>query len=127
MTVSLPPAVRDMLALRLVPGIGPRLTEALLQRFGSAAGVLGASVQDLDRVPYITEELASRISAALRRADVDAELALVARHGVRLLARGEADFPDVLREIPDPPQILYCRGALAPGDARAVAIVGSRH
>jgi DNA processing protein len=46
---------------------------------------------------------------------------------VALLCEGEDTYPRLLREIPDPPAILYCRGQLLAEDALAVAIVGTRH
>jgi DNA processing protein len=118
--------VRDLLALHLVPGIGPRLTTALLERFGSAAGVRDASVFELKQVPYVGETLASRLATSLQTIDVDAELDKMARHGVSLLAIGSADYPAALASIPNPPHLLYCRGTIQPQDARAVAIVGAR-
>jgi DNA processing protein len=44
-----------------------------------------------------------------------------------LLAESEPDYPQVLRTIPDPPGLLFVRGAMVPSDGLAVAIVGTRH
>jgi DNA processing protein len=44
--------VRDHLALHLVPGLGPRLTMALLERFGSASAIRQASAGQLQQVPH---------------------------------------------------------------------------
>jgi DNA processing protein len=118
--------VRDLLALHLVPGLGPRLTAALLERFGSAAAVLRASPDQLREVPRIGSTLAAALREGVARADVDAELAQMERHDVDLLALGSADYPAPLATIPDPPHLLYIRGSLHEGDARAVALVGSR-
>jgi DNA processing protein len=102
------------------------LTAALLERFGSAAGVLQAAAGQLQEVPHIGGKLAQSLSAAMRRVDVAAELELMAQQGVRLLVRGGASFPRSLSDIPDPPHLLYLRGTLLPDDARAVALIGSR-
>ena len=51
MPESLSPELRDLLALRLVPGLGPRLTAALLRHFGSAAAVRRAAAAQLRQVP----------------------------------------------------------------------------
>lgn len=119
-------AHRDLLALALVPGLGPRLTDALLNRFGSAAAARCATVEDLLTVPHIGRKLAADFARALRDANVDAELALLEKHGVRLLARTDPEYPRNLGELPDAPQLLYFRGSILPADERAVAIVGSR-
>jgi DNA processing protein len=117
------PDVRDLLALHLVPGLGPRLTTALLERFGSAGAVLRAAPDQLREVPHI----GPRLTAALRAGvDVDAELEQMERHGVQLLALGTPAYPPALATIFDPPHLLYIRGSLREEDARGVALVGSR-
>jgi DNA processing protein len=126
MAAALSTELRDLLGLHLVPGLGTRLTSALLERFGSAAGALRASAEELQSVPHIGAKLAQSLSAAMRQVDVDAEMALMERQGVHLLMRGGADFPASLHDIPDPPHLLYVRGALLAADSRAVALVGSR-
>jgi DNA processing protein len=115
-----------LLALHLVPGIGPRLTAALLERFGSADAVLRATAQELCEVPHIGPRLADQIREAMTRADVNAELESMARHNVGLLALGCPEYPAALATIPDAPYLLYVRGALEARDASAVALVGSR-
>src|SRR5262249_61486641 len=44
--------LRDLLTLRLVPGLGPRLTAALLRQFGNATAVLHARPSHLQHVPH---------------------------------------------------------------------------
>jgi DNA processing protein len=118
--------LRDLLTLHLVPGLGPRLTAALLARFGSAAGVLRASAAELREVPHIGPKLANAIVKAIQEADVNAELERLARFETRLLLLGSPEYPSSLAEIPDPPHLLYVRGQILPSDSRAVALVGSR-
>ena len=121
-----PNDVRDMLALSLVPGLGPRLTVALLERFGSAGAVLRASSDQLQSVPHIGTKIAAALHESMQHVDVDGELARVEKHRVRLILRGTSEYPSSLAEIHDPPQVLYVRGALTEGDGKAIAIVGSR-
>lgn len=118
--------LRDLLTLHLVPGLGPRLTAALLERFGSAAGVRQASPEQLAEVPRIGDRLARAMHAAMQTVDVEAEIARIAQHHVHLLALGTSGYPEALSKIDNPPHLLYVRGELQPGDAQAVAIVGSR-
>jgi DNA processing protein len=126
-STSLPPDVRDLLTLRLVPGLGPRLTAALLERFGSAGAALRASVEELEQIPHIGSKLARDLVQSMRSADVAAELERVERHRARLVALGGTDYPAALANIHDPPHLLYVRGTLEARDADAVALVGSRH
>jgi DNA processing protein len=126
MAETLTPEIRDLLALRLVPGLGPRLTAALLARFGSAGAALEATEAQLLEVPHIGSKLAQQLRQALRRTDVEAELTLLAQHGVGLLIRGKPEYPALLETIADPPPLLYVRGQLTAADANAIALVGSR-
>lgn len=127
MAEPLSDSLRDLLALSLVPGLGPRLTAALLNRFGTAAAVRRASIEQLQEVPQIGEKLSFQFVDALRRLDLQPEIDLIEKHGVQLLAYGDAAYPAPLAKIADPPPMLYYRGAWADSDAKAVAVVGSRH
>jgi DNA processing protein len=120
------PAIRDHLRLALVPGLGPKLTAALLERFGSPAAVLRATASQLLGVPLIGDKLASSFAESFRAIDVSAEEALLARHGVHAAVPGDADYPGRLTTIPGAPSLLYLRGTLDAADANAVGIVGSR-
>lgn len=126
MTVELTVEERDLLALHLVPGIGPRLGAALLARFGSAAAVLKAAPEKLLQIPHLQEKTIALLRQALASADVDAELKLLEEYHVQLLQRGSPDYPPPLTTIAVPPRFLYLRGSLTTADAQAVAIVGSR-
>lgn len=125
------PAIDDALAaevlLSLVPGVGPRIRKTLLAHFGSAQAVLAAAQSDLRQVPGIGTKISRAIAAARREIDVAPELALCEKHGITLLAESVPGYPDRLREIPDPPGILFVRGRIEPADGLAVAIVGTRH
>jgi DNA processing protein len=126
MAMPVPGEVRDLLTLQLVPGIGPRLTAALLERFGSAGAVLQAGAAELGEVPYVGPRLAESVAQARGRIDVGREIALAEKFGVRLVAHATPEYPALLAEISDPPYLLYVRGALTAADASAVAVVGSR-
>jgi DNA processing protein len=126
MSAPLPPDVRDLLALTLVPGVGPRITTALLQRFGTTDGILKATESQLQTVPRVGPELAARIVEVASSSEVDAEAGLVAKAGVRLLALGTPEYPVALASVEDAPHLLYCRGEVRLADANAVGIVGSR-
>ncbi|MDY3557069.1 DNA-processing protein DprA [Gemmata sp. JC717] len=118
--------VNDHLALALVPGLGPKLTAALLERFGTAAAALQATAAELVQIPHIGEKLATALAAALRAVNIGPELALLERHGVRPVVLGSPEYPAPLAAVPAPPPLLYARGAWTAADANAVGIVGAR-
>ncbi len=117
---------RDCLALTLVPGLGPRLTAALLEHFGSASAARQASETELLEIPHIGKKLARDFAEAMQTADIDGEIAQLERFNTRIVTLGNPGYPSSLAQIPDPPFVLYYRGELKPEDANAVAIVGSR-
>jgi len=123
---SLSPETRDLLTLHLIPGLGPRLTQALLERFGSVERILQASTSELQEVPHIGPKLAPQISAAMMRLDLAKELRLIEEHQVTLLRLGTPEYPPALATIAVPPLLLYVRGAVTEADSQAVALVGSR-
>jgi DNA processing protein len=126
--MSPPPELRDHLALALVPGLGPKLTRALVDHFGSATAVLSASDAEIERVPQIGSTLAARFAQSFSQImpRVEAEWAKILEHQVQLDAIGLGSYPHVLSQISDPPTLLYRRGTLRSTDANAVGIVGSR-
>jgi DNA processing protein len=117
----------DSLRLSLVSGVGPLLRKALLERFGSPAAVLAAAKDELQCVDGIGPKIAARIVAARDEIDADAELQLAAENGIDVLTDVDADYPRPLRQIHDPPGVLFRRGRSFPQDELAVAIVGTRH
>ncbi len=119
--------LRDLLALHLTPGVGPRTAAALLEQFGSAAEVLRASEARLRDVPNVGPRIAEAVREAAANPEIDAEMERVAKGQVRILIKGTPDYPESIASIPDPPLLLYLRGELTPADAGAVALVGSRH
>ena len=125
-TDNLDPETRAKLALHLLPGIGVRLTQALVERFGTAEQALRAKVEELQQVPRLGAERALQIASASHDANLAAELTLLIKHQVRLLPLHTPEYPAHLATIHNPPAFLYLRGTLAPDDARAVAIVGAR-
>ena len=112
----------DAVRLALVSGVGPRHRQDLLTTFGSAAAVLAAARHELQQVQGIGPKIAARIVAARDEIDAEAELRLAAEHGIDVLTEADERYPRPLRQIHDPPGVLFCRGALHARDDMAVAI-----
>ncbi len=133
---SKPPAVSDeakqaskhaAIRLSLVPGVGPRAFQNLLSTFGDAEKVLRADQAHLLQVQGIGSKLAQQISDANKTVDIDELQRLCDENQIDILSRSDDAYPDLLKEIHDPPNILYSRGRLQPEDSLSIAIVGSRH
>ena len=117
----------DSVRLALVSGVGPRHRQDLLAMFGSAAAVLAAGKSELQQVSGIGPKIAARIVAAREEIDVEAELELAAANEIDVLVEADDNYPKLLRQIHDPPGVLFRRGSSSPQDEMAVAIVGTRH
>lgn len=111
----------------MVKGVGPRLRQNLTAAFGDAQQILQQPADRLASVDGIGPTLANRVANADQQIDAQAELDLAARHGISVQTPRDGCYPQALKEIPDPPAVLYVRGGFAGQDNLAVAIVGSRH
>ncbi|MCP5142609.1 MAG: DNA-protecting protein DprA [Chromatiales bacterium] len=117
-------ALRDWLALWRVPGVGARGFFSLSERFGSPSGVLAAR-----RAELTAAGLKERSVEGLAEPDwagVDADLAWAAQARCRILTFDDADYPALLKEIPDPPPMLFVRGDVGALSMPQLAMVGSR-
>src|SRR3972149_9830682 len=114
------------LALSLVPGVGSILMKRLLDDFKTPEVVFEAPKKDLLRVEGLGEKVALEILKGPLDKRVKRELSLLERVGAKLLAITDEDYPERLKEIYDPPPLLYLRGGLQKEDQLAVAREGSR-
>ena len=117
----------DILRLCLISGVGPLTRKSLLDRFGSPRAALKAAESELRDVFGVGPKLSGKIAAAQNEIDVEAEIALCRKHGIDIFTEAHAAYPRMLREIHDPPGVLFVRGSLQPQDALAIGIVGTRH
>jgi DNA processing protein len=90
----------------------------LERAWSAAAGELKAAGLDTGTVSAVLE--------ARGRIDPDGELELLHKHGVSAITWHDAGYPRPLQEVFDRPPVLFVRGALAPSDEWAVAVVGTR-
>ena len=113
-------------ALNLIEGVGPVRVRQLLEFFGDAPAILKASQSQLLQVRGIGADTAEAISNWEKSADLAGELKRIADFGCRVVIQSDEEYPASLREIYDPPVVLYLKGALTAKDKNAVAMVGSR-
>ncbi|MFC1829581.1 DNA-processing protein DprA [Thermodesulfobacteriota bacterium] len=113
-------------ALKSVPGVGNHLFKRLIERFRSPSTVFQAPEADLLEIEGVTHRLVSALKQHKTPEDVKQDLDLVFNRGYRIVTMTNADYPLLLREIPDPPPFLYVFGHLNSG-VKNVAVVGSRN
>jgi len=115
------------IVLNMLPQMGPVRFRSLMERFGSPSAILSASGQDLRSVEGIGTEVASFITGWREHADPDEELNAVEKAGARVVTQADPEYPELLKEIHDPPILLYVLGRLEERDQRnGIGIVGTR-
>jgi DNA processing protein len=114
------------IALNMIEHVGPVRVRQLLEHFGDAPAILRASRQQLLSVRSIGPDTADAIAGWEKSVDLNAELKRIQEFGCHVLIQCDEDYPPSLREIYDPPIVLYVKGALNAKDPNAIAIVGSR-
>ena len=116
----------EWLALSLTQGLGPTKARRLVEHFGSTEAVFRASLTELESTTIqaiSAQSIASGKSGELARE----EIARAASSGVTLLSLDDSLYPSRLKEIYDPPLILYVRGDPEILTKPGIAMVGTRH
>ena len=101
-----------LVALNLVEHVGPVRVRQLLEHFGDAPAILRASRSQLLQVRGIGEDTAEAIAAWEKTIDLSAELKRIADSGCRIVTQADPEYPESLRQIYDPPIVLYVKGEL---------------
>jgi len=124
---SFDPARIAAVRLALVSGVGPIVRQALLERFQTATAVLAASEHELREVKGVGAKLAGAIHRAAEEVDAEEELSFCAAERIEVWLETDPAYPLRLRDIHDPPGVLFLQGTILPADELAIAIVGTRH
>ena len=115
-----------LIVLNMVEDIGSVRTRALLRDFGSFEKVFKADASEISRVKEIGPIIGARVPQAIKDIDLKKELDLIKKHKVKVITFLDKDYPENLKNIYDPPVVLYVKGEILPEDKLAIAIVGSR-
>jgi len=118
---------RLWLSLHLVPGLGSTLFKRLVTHFGSPREVFKARLEELAGIHGVSKAMARRILGRQHDIDPEGELRKADRIGVRILCLPDEGYPESLRQIHNPPMVLYIKGVDIPQDALLFAMVGSRN
>ncbi|CAN5595295.1 DNA-processing protein DprA [soil metagenome] len=118
--------MKEWISLNMTPQIGPRAATKLLERFGSAESVFHATRSELESLRLRAESIESILKREFHEKAWE-EFENVKNLGGDVLVLDDGSYPQLLREIDDPPITLYVKGDWqACFDAPCVAVVGSR-
>ena len=115
----------DWLRLTLTPGIGGESQRKLLSAFGLPETIFSAGYTAVRQV--IGDRMAALLHETDNRDAIDRALEWRLLPGQHILTLADAEYPQSLLDIPDPPTLLYVRGRTELLNRPALAIVGSRH
>lgn len=111
-------------ALNHVPGIGSVTFTQLITHFGSAQKAWEAKGNELK--PFLNKAVFPAFLEARSEINPATLMSHIAEQGITVLTVADAAYPALLKQIYDPPPVLYLRGEIKPADAQAIAIVGTR-
>jgi DNA processing protein len=126
-------ALRDLLILTTIPGIGPNRLRSLLDHFKDPAIVARAPAKQLAEAEGIERKTALTIvnffrngGASTSRRFVDDQLSRLNKVGARVVTLWDREYPSNLKRIYDPPPFLFVQGKITESDHPSIAIVGTR-
>jgi DNA processing protein len=114
------------LALALSPGLGPKRILDAMKQLDAPSEVLSMPLTALEGLRF-PAEAAQFIFDGKARAAAEAEWARVVAQGAALVTYGCREYPERLKEIYDPPPVLWVRGDVSLLSRPAIAVVGTRH
>jgi len=114
-----------LIGLNLIPQLTPKRAQALFGRFKTFEEIWNAPASAFTNM-FGSCVLGEAIVSARSEAAVDEEFAKAEDKAVRIVTLVDEEYPAVLREIDDPPMVLYIRGEQPIDPARSIAIVGTR-
>ena len=114
------------LALALSPGLGPKRILDAMQQLDAPGRVFAMPLTELEGLRF-PAAAAQFIFDGKARAAAEAEWARVAAQGATIVSFGCTEYPERLKEIYDPPPVLWVRGAVGLLSRPSIAVVGTRH
>jgi len=120
------PDIEKWLKLIRSDGVGPTTFAKLMKHFGSPDRALGASISELAKIEGIGFKTAEQIVATRNKFETGKELELAEKLGVWIIHLEDPRYPPPLKQIYDPPPVLYVKGSLTRQDNLAISVVGTR-
>jgi DNA processing protein len=114
------------LALALTPGLGPKRILDAVREAGSASQILSLPLTALESLKF-PGAAAQFIFDGRARQAAQAEAQRVAAQNATIVSFGCPEYPECLKEIYDPPPVLWVRGDASLLKRPSVAVVGTRH
>lgn len=116
-----------LILLNMIKGVTSIRAKKLLDNFPDPKEIFKASAKTLRQVNGFSEAVVQRIISGPKEIDLEEEISLIKKSGVKLIFCIDKEYPYNLKEIFDPPMVLYVRGEIKESDIVSLAIIGSRN
>ncbi len=116
----------NIIRLLNIPGVGPRKTLDLLAHFNSLENIFNSGYADLTRIQGINSKTANAILAPQDDELLAGQERLAEKFDVKIISIWEDAYPELLKEIYDPPIVLFCKGNIDLLNSKSIGMVGTR-
>lgn len=118
--------VIEDLALLFIRGLGSRGIVHLIDHFGSAEAIYGASLHTLINDAGLRKDVAERIVAGEGMREAEQEIRYCQKHNICAIAATDDDYPELMRETSDRPHVIFVKGNINALHQRTLSMVGTR-
>ncbi|QXM06158.1 DNA-processing protein DprA [Crassaminicella indica] len=115
-----------MVWLHSIDGIGNKTLENLLKIFGSAENIFKAPIEKFNQFRGINKAIVNNIVKNRNPYYINELMNKIKKHNIEIIGRNSKEYPENLKNIYNPPYLLYKKGTILKKDENAIAIVGSR-
>ncbi len=122
-----PEHIITWIALKMIPNLGNIIYKRLLEKFGDPEAIFRARLDELLEIEGMRAATAKNIIAQAWQGDPEAEVAKLKKSGTRVITFFDSCYPQDLKEIHDPPPLLYLKGNNIPQNKMVIAVIGSRN
>jgi DNA processing protein len=115
-----------MLALVLTPNLGPKRIVDAISQLRTPAQIFALTLTELEGLRFPADAAQFIFDGKARRA-ADEECEMIVQQGASIVTLACPEYPERLKEIYDPPPVLWVRGAVELLTRPSIAVVGTRH
>jgi len=115
-----------LIALTMVPSIGPVRAKKLLREIGSGRGIFREKKEILHHIRGVGPQTSKALHTTALLMQAERELEFLSKHRIEALYFEDPEYPDRLKQCPDAPILLYRRGKENLNPSRSISVVGTR-
>ena len=117
---------QNIIALTMVPGLGPKSILRLIKHTSGTGELFLLGKEKLSKISGRNIEMGSKVFSIRQSKEFIDELRFISEEGIRAISILDADYPELLKNIYDPPPVIFVKGSLKDLNRKTIAVVGSR-